>query len=544
MILYKVHKYRRVYGLNLMLAISMMFLSGCGDTVSTQEDENYLINSIDNIDITDTAVEDESDTTSGNTLETSNNIVEALPNELEFQYDAVLEGVIITAYNGSSDYVRFPSSINGDIVKDIIIPHSNLSYIEIPETVTNISEGAFKSCENLKTVKLSKNIKTIGKAAFTGCNSLTEIIMPDGLTTIGEGSLSYCSQLKYIDLPDSVTTIGEYAFYESGLEMIKIPSSVEIIQNYTFANNTYLNKVDIDYGVKIIGEEAFRGCAALKEIQIPESTTEIKALAFSECSTLSDVVLPNTIEIIGQQAFSDSNIYEIKLPSSLKNIDEGTFLSCENLTKVSIPSSVRCIRSSAFSNCILLTNVNIPDSIVELENSVFSGCKSLRSLDVPESVTILGNDIFQNCDALTVNYKGEKYNYSNFDDFYNSVRMAVTQNEINIEVQEFQRIMDEAAIDIANAVNTWLHSMTSDDQNSHALGGTNYGGNFGIVRFLTEDSFNTNFMKENYNNDFFHIDVILAWNQEYHNAYVTTVTIQTDDPRYYKDIIGIYNSDS
>ena len=48
--------------------------------------------------------------------------------------------------------------------------------------------------------------------AFRGCTNLTSINIPNSVTNIGQWAFTYCKNLKNITIPDSVTEIGKYAF--------------------------------------------------------------------------------------------------------------------------------------------------------------------------------------------------------------------------------------------------------------------------------------------------------------------------------------------
>ena len=41
---------------------------------------------------------------------------------------------------------------------------------------------------------------------------MTDVVIPDGVTRIGNGMFRSCTSLQHIVIPDSVTQIGEYAF--------------------------------------------------------------------------------------------------------------------------------------------------------------------------------------------------------------------------------------------------------------------------------------------------------------------------------------------
>ena len=54
----------------------------------------------------------------------------------------------------------------------------SLTEIEIPSSITAISDGAFYNCIRLTNVALPATTKTIGYDAFYGCNSLKEVVLP------------------------------------------------------------------------------------------------------------------------------------------------------------------------------------------------------------------------------------------------------------------------------------------------------------------------------------------------------------------------------
>ena len=89
---------------------------------------------------------------------------------------------------------------------------SNLTSIEIPNSVEAIGEGAFTSCIGLTSIVLPYGITCIGYNVFNSCSNLSSVIIPNGVTIIGSQAFLACYALNSIEIPSSVTSIGDNAF--------------------------------------------------------------------------------------------------------------------------------------------------------------------------------------------------------------------------------------------------------------------------------------------------------------------------------------------
>ena len=78
--------------------------------------------------------------------------------------------------------------------------------------ITEIPYYAFNSCTNLTSVNIPDSVTTIGNYAFGWCTSLTSVNIPDSVTTIGYGAFTDSNSMTSVNIPDSVTSIGEDAF--------------------------------------------------------------------------------------------------------------------------------------------------------------------------------------------------------------------------------------------------------------------------------------------------------------------------------------------
>ena len=108
-----------------------------------------------------------------------------------------------------------------------------------------ISASAFRGCENLKKLKLGKNLKRIREAAFFECISLTEIILPDG-----------------------VEEIGDSAFYNSGIENVTLPETLQVIEDRAFYGCRKLKDVKVNDVLGRIGKVSSESQSDSDEVEI------------------------------------------------------------------------------------------------------------------------------------------------------------------------------------------------------------------------------------------------------------------------------------
>jgi hypothetical protein len=125
-------------------------------------------------------------------------------------------GVItITKYTGSGGAVTIPSMTNGypvACIQGYALSNCPFTSVWIPNSVTNIGEGAFASCPFLTNVTLPNSVTSIADSLFAHCPSLTGVTIPRGITSIGLYAFAVCGSLSNVTIPASVTNIGQYAF--------------------------------------------------------------------------------------------------------------------------------------------------------------------------------------------------------------------------------------------------------------------------------------------------------------------------------------------
>ena len=373
--------------------------------------------------------------------------------------------------------VVIPSSLGGYPVTGIgeyaFESCTDMTDVEIPESVVSIRVEAFGGCEGLANVEIPRNVMYIDVTAFGFCYRFTvdpanavyssrnglllskdgrtlvrgvygDVEIPSSVTKIGDSAFDGCPLLESVTIPDGVLDIGAHAFCCcDGLENILIPQSVTNIGTRAFgscynlrsfavdpANRFYsardgflLNKdgtvlvqgvngveVMIPEGVTAIGEAAFEDCSRLEAVEIPNSVTDIGGWAFSGCDSLMDVEIPGCVTNIGEEAFSFCRLRRVSIPGGVKTIGARAFDGCWKLEGLEIARGVESIGREAFSD-LSLTTVTIPDSVTDVGEGAFVDCGELREVWLPRRLEgQLDPDVFLGCDdALALNYYDDLY---------------------------------------------------------------------------------------------------------------------------------------
>ena len=286
---------------------------------------------------------------------------------------------------------------------------SNLRYIDMPDSITEIRNFAFEGTR-INSVFIPRSLTDIAPMAFVGMSNL-EFFQVDSLNpafTAVDGILfdkSGTTLIAYpparttdlLRIPYGVTHIAIGAFYGFKQDSLYIPDNVIYIGANAFQSSNLTNIV-IPYGVTRINEETFAR-SKISSIIIPSSVTSIGSWAF-QSTNLIDVVIPAGVTSIGNAAFDRChNLISISIPESVTSIGATAFSGTRNLKSVILPNNLKRIESSTFRNSGL-TSITIPESVVSIGNGAFAGSRNLRSVYIPESVTKIGFDAFRNCISL------------------------------------------------------------------------------------------------------------------------------------------------
>jgi len=165
---------------------------------------------------------------------------------------------------------------------------------------------------------IKSGAKTIVGGAFLGCTNLTTINIPDSVTSIGDGAFLGCTNLTKINIPDSVTSIGEWAFCNTAYfynESNWENGGLYIGNHLIYANGTLSGGYVIKPGTKTIAESTFSWFKNVTTIDIPDSVTSIGNDAFFCCENLTTINIPNSVTSIGYDTFKGCEDLTIHAPA-------------------------------------------------------------------------------------------------------------------------------------------------------------------------------------------------------------------------------------
>lgn len=246
---------------------------------------------------------------------------------------------------------------------------------------------------------------TILKKAKTAVTGVEESKMPDDYLTSAENDdfaydvyKEYIKVTKYkakegngeVVIPSvidgkAVKVIGSLCFYETDVSIVsvKIPSSVETIEESAFYYADKLESIRIPDSVTSIGNRAFAWCSSLKSISFGSGVTEIPSFCFNRCESLESVIIPSKITRIGTRAFSYcGSIKEFTVPSNVTEVQARAFDGCENLEFIFINNPNISIGEYVFDGCEKIAVVSAEGSNAK-QYCADKGIRWSTSKDVP-----------------------------------------------------------------------------------------------------------------------------------------------------------------
>ena len=304
----------------------------------------------------------------------------------------------ITVEGGNLEYAYENGILyNATYTEMVLITPKAKGTLKVPETVTTLAKGVFAGLA-LERVELPDTLTEIPDEAFRGCTQLVSVKMPRYLEKIGVAAFEGCVSLKSIDIPETVhSTFEKKESVEPREGMLMgyyVTEMADGIGKYAFANCTSLASVNFVSGGSrrlSFGDYAFYNCTSLTSMSIPNRVRSQAALHYNtegaDMQGITDYYSQSYNHGIFEQGIG---MYCFAMCTNLKTVvfEEAT----DNLTFV----EGLVIRVGAFTGCTALETVQLSSAIYDYQEIMVG--KGGRE-EVASIMAIQGR-AFEGCTAL------------------------------------------------------------------------------------------------------------------------------------------------
>ena len=238
-----------------------------------------------------------------------------------------------------------------------------------------------------------------------------EIILPNSVKSIPKNAFNG-SKINKVTLNEGLKSIGDMAFFNSTIQEVIFPSTLEQLEENIFYYCYHLKKADLSRTKLTKLPASTFVYAGVEEVLLPATLTEIDAQAFLKTSQLKTIEIPENVRTIGLEAFRESSITTVKLPNGVTNIAQRAFYYCPELTEVTTYGTVfnddpeAMIHPYCLEGCPQLTRFEIPQSIRILGQGLLGGNRKVTQLTIPANVTQINFSAFNNTGIKEVKVEG------------------------------------------------------------------------------------------------------------------------------------------
>ena len=239
--------------------------------------------------------------------------------------------------------------------------------VDIPtngsSTLTRAETSAYSA--TCVAVEITTAVTSIDQLVFASYRYITSIDIPDSVTSISGGAFQLNDRLTRVSIGSGLASLGDYNFHSSGITTITVNSN----------NTVYDSRNNCNAIIQTATNTLMIGCSTTV---IPNNVTSIGNSAFYSCSNLSSITIPNSVITIGDSAFSYCpNLTSITIPDSVTTIgnsivtydyNEGT-----GTTELVIGSGITSVGETEYIPYIFLKTTNFegyPCSFRYVDNEI------------------------------------------------------------------------------------------------------------------------------------------------------------------------------
>lgn len=222
-----------------------------------------------------------------------------------------------------------------------------------------------------------------------GKNGTVKVVAYTSSSSYSEEITEIPEKVEYKNKTYEVVGIGKNAFSSSFIHKIKLPKTIQTIDNGAFQSCYNLVEINIPQKVEYLGSDLFNGCSKLCQIDFNSNKYYIyeNGIIYSHDKKK---IISSCRNIKG----------EIEIPNGVEEITNGAFAGCHDVTCFNLPKSLRTIGSEAFADCGSLSSIEFPEGVKNLGNWALRSNTNLERVSISSTLENLGDDPFPFCANL------------------------------------------------------------------------------------------------------------------------------------------------
>ena len=327
-----------------------------------------------------------------------------------------------------------PSAFRGCTALDTL-NYNAVNYPDITSVYQPWAASPFYEL-NFSIINIGEGVQRIPSYFAYQNKSLTDLNIPASLTEISDYAFYECSNLDNVVMADtsSLTRVLSYAFYNCAKMKLALTNlcGFYYVANYAFANCPGLTgDLIINYSV---GESAFDGCSGLNSLTIGPRVSWLNSYySFRGCTSLETlnfnaISCTNFSSTAEHRPFHGLNIRTIHIGDSVQRVPNYFAKDLSELTTLTIGKSVKEFGDSVFWGCSALETIdfnavacndfsvreyerpfsylnfsrfNIGDDVQRIPGRLLYGVKAPFEMTIGRSVTSIGYSPFNSCPGVT-----------------------------------------------------------------------------------------------------------------------------------------------
>jgi len=257
---------------------------------------------------------------------------------------------------------------------------SNPKYAEVEAPESGSYSGVINIPSSVSYGGEDYTVKYIGGYAFKE-SAVTKVTIPSSVTHILGSAFQGCASLTELNLSEGLEEISSYAFQHSAVTSLTIPGTVTNIDWCAMEAMENLTKLTLAYGAE--------------ELSMSGSV-------FNATDNITELVIDRPYKYGNNQSISTNSVKKVTFGEHLTKIPENACLQM-SLDELNIGANITAVDVCAFSQCTLPAGYNFPFAqIKEIKDNGFSLCHNLPANIDLSGVETIGYSAFSNSDVQTV----------------------------------------------------------------------------------------------------------------------------------------------